>query len=431
MHIAMIGNRPGVFALALVLALAGVGSAMAAMPARVTSGEDSGPGSLRAALASGATQIEISASVTEIVIASPLVYAGTEPLRIVGRGQTIRPDDGDEDFTLLEASNGANLNIRDLTFDGGGGFNLDNPGNGKGVFIAVPDDRTGVVRLELTNVRVRGVANHGIHVSDCTLGDDCGGGSGGGGDGSPASVHVILDRVMVEDAGNGKFDADGVRIDERNDGGIMLDSFDSLFTGVGADGVELDEGNNGDVHMDVRRNHFLANGGFCLDAPLEIEQPCVEEDDGELELDLDDGFDIDEAGAGALLGSVSISRVNDNLDEGLDFDEEGPGGVNLQVRRTDAMGNSDEGVKVSSANSGDVLVSLNSLYVVDNDNDGIQIEAEDGDGEVHVLFFNSVSMGNDDDGLNLSQEQTEPAGTLRLRGFADVDSLDLENVVER
>jgi hypothetical protein len=42
-----------------------------------------------------------------------------------------------------------------------------------------------------------------------------------------------------------------------------------------------------------------------------------------------------------------------------------------------------------------------------------------------------VSTGNEDDGLDLSQENTAEPGTLRLFGFSDVDSIDLENVVEQ
>lgn len=418
-------------AIILIAAFLGLSTASATPPVRVSSGADSGPGSLREALASGTNLIVINASVTNIVIDSTLFYEGTEPLEIRGRGQTVRANNTGDDFTLLEVSNGANLKVSNMRFDGGGGFNLNNPGDGKGIFLSVPTDRTGTVRLELKDVEVMGVANHGVHVSDCTLGDDCGSGSGGGGDGSPASIEVRLEKVTVDDAGNGRFDADGVRVDERADGGISFDANESEFVNVGADGVELDEGNDGDVFIRVRRSTFNANGAYCLDAPLNIEEPCVEDDDGELVLDLDDGFDIDEAGDGSLSGTFNLSTVDDNLDEGLDFDEEGDGGVNLSLWRVEAMGNGDEGFKVSSANDGDVHVTMNRLDIVANGNDGIEIEAEDDDGEVHVLFHDSISMGNEDDGLNLAQENDMNLGTLRITGFSDVDSIDLENVVQQ
>ncbi len=403
------------------------GTAMAGAPTFVTNGNNAGSGSLRAALASGASKISIRPNVDIISIDSTLSYTGTEPLRIQGNGQNIVASG---DFTLLESANGGNLALSNLNFQGIGGFNFSNAGTGKGIFVGVPTERSGVVRLELNKVEVMGVANHGIHVSDCTLGDDCGSGSGGGGEGSDASIHVILNNVLVLDAGNGKFDADGARVDERGPGGIVFQAKESFFQNVGADGVELDEGNDGDVYIDVRRSGFADNGGFCLPAPLDVTEPCVEDDDGELVLDLDDGFDIDEAGAGALLGQVIGSFANDNLDEGFDFDEEGSEGVDLLFYAVSAARNSDEGVKISSANAGDVIVDMKRMNVTANDNDGIQIEAEDGDGQVHVDFRNGISTGNSDDGLNLSQENETNRGTVIVRGNNNINSLDLENVDE-
>jgi len=421
----------GVRALMVAMALSGGSTALAGAPVFVTSDADSGPGSLREALASGATNIRITSKTGNITIESTLVYDGTSPLKIQGKGQSIVANTTGDDFTLLEIAQGASVSIADLNFDGGGGFDFNNPGDGKGLFVRVPNERTGVVRVDLKNVRVNGVANHGIHVSDCTLGDDCGAGGGGGGDGSPASIVMSIDRVSVVDAGNGRFDADGIRIDERNDGGIVFEAFSARFAGVGADGVELDEGNNGDVSIDVRNVIFEDNGGFCLPAPLDVAEACVEDDDGELVLDLDDAFDVDEAGPGWLLGSMANALVMDNLDEGLDFDVEGPGGADIEVRQVVATGNGDEGVKLSQAEGESVTVRLVGLVITDNDDDGIQIEAEDGDGTVHVVLSNSVSADNEDDGLDLSQENASEPGTLRVFGFSDVDSIDLENVVEQ
>jgi hypothetical protein len=418
----------GLRVLALSAAIAGATSAWAAAPVFVTSGADTGPGTLREALASGATRIIIGPGVNTIAIDSTLVYDGTAPLTLLGQGQTISANPSDDDFTLLEVAEGANLTVRRLNFDGGGGFDFDNPGDGKAVFVRVPTERTGFVNVHFSDVEVRGVANHGIHVSDCTLGDDCGGGSGGGGDGSPASIVFTGNRVTVDDAGNGRFDADGIRIDERADGGIVFNINGGRFANVGADGIELDEGNNGDVIIDVSSAIFEDNGGYCLPAPMDVAEPCVEEDDGELELDLDDGFDIDEAGPGWLLGRVDFSLVTDNLDEGLDFDVEGPGGADVEVRRVVATGNGDEGVKLSAAEGVGATVDLFGLTVTGNGNDGIEIEAEDGDGTVHVTFANGLSADNDSDGLKLAQENETDLGTLRVLGFAEIDSLDLENV---
>ena len=68
---------------------------------------------------------------------------------------------------------------------------------GKGIFVDVRDDQTGTININLKNVRVEGVANHGIHISDCNLADKCGSGSGGAGEGSSASINVVLDNVTI------------------------------------------------------------------------------------------------------------------------------------------------------------------------------------------------------------------------------------------
>jgi hypothetical protein len=406
-------------AVACVAALIGATSAHASAPARVVNGDDSGPGSLRAALESGSAKIFISPSVERISIESTLTYAGSQPLLLRGSGQVIEPADEGSDFTLLEVSEGANLTVENLNFQGSGGFDLDNAGTGKGIFVRVPDTRSGVVRLSLSQVRVADVANHGVHISDCSLGDDCGGGSGGGGEGSNASIHAILDRVTVDGAGNGKFDADGLRIDERADGDILLDLSSSSFINVGADGIELDEGNNGDVWVNVRDVFLADNGAYCLNAPLDLAEPCVEDDDGELVLDLDDGFDIDEAGDGSLQGRIISAIVVDNLDEGLDFDEEGPGGMQLEIWRTYGAGNGDEAIKLSAAEGGNIFADLRNTYALGNGNDGIQIENEDGDGQTHLEVPQPASpSGNDGDGLQVSQENGTERGTLvLLRGY--------------
>ncbi|MGV6826688.1 MAG: hypothetical protein ACWA5Q_06905 [bacterium] len=402
-------------------------TAFAAAPVVVTNNNDSGAGSLRDALASGANVIQIGYGVTDITIDSTLSYVSTEPLRLLGWGQKIMAAG---DFTLFEVSNGADVEIQNLAFEGIGGFSLDNPGTGKGIYVKVPETATGIVRVKLNAVDVMEVANHGIHISDCTLGDDCGSGSGGGGDGSSASVSLEMLNSMVWGAGHGKFDADGVRVDERADGDIMFKSTTSFFIGAGADGVELDEGNHGDVFIYGRSNFFEDNGDYCANAPLDLAQPCVEDDDGEMVLDLDDAFDVDEAGDGSVIGMMANNFVRDNSDEGLDFDEEGNGGFLIDLVGIVATGNGDEGIKVSSANDGNVNVDLRNVNVQNNGDDGIQIEAEDGDGQAHVRFFNSRAKNNKKNGLKVTQENTVDLGTLRARGLVDVDEQDLENVEE-
>ena len=393
----------------------------------VTSSANDGPGSLREALASGADVIEIDESVGTIFITETLEYTGFVALQVVGTGQMI---DGsgltDNLAPIFEVSNGADLSMFDLSFDGGGGYDYFNPGGGKGIFVNVPEDRTGVVSLKLTGVSVYDVGNHGIHVSDCSLGDDCGGGSGGGGEGSPASIDVKLVDVLVDGAGFGKQDADGVRVDDRNDGDIFFSAVNSAFVNVGADGVELDEGNDGSVFLEVRNNVFYANGAYCLpwnDDPVEG-APC--DDDGDA--DVDDGFDVDEAGDGSIEGFVRNNYVVDNYDEGLDFDEEDDGGFDIVLASNVAVGNEDEGVKLSEEDGGSIHAMLRSHYSEDNNGsrEGIEIEEEDG-GAVTVVVTGSDFVGGDDEVLKIEEDGGD-GGTVKVRGSSvvlDLDGIDM------
>ncbi len=413
---------------------------------------------LRAALTAKKDKIIIQSKGKQIEIDETLVYDAEAPLTIIGGGTTIQ---GTGDFTLLEVMQGANLTIKNLHFQGIGGFDVENQseGRGKGVFVDVPKDRTGTVRLVLTNVSVRDVGYHGVHVSDCDGGDSCGSGGESGGNGSPASVHADLKNVVIENVGYGVFDGDGLRIDERDDGDIVLKIANAEFVGVGADGVELDEDGDGDVIVKVRNSHFDMNGGYCDPNVIDPEKPpyadpmCVEDDDGDLVLDLDDGFDIDEAGIGSIWVSIKSASVDDNLDEGLDFDEVGAGDIELDLANVHGARNGDEAVKASEEDDGDVTADLRSVTAIENGDDGIQIE-ETGVGDVHadlravdaldnedsgievtqgdvgelaVMVSGSVATGNDDSDLKVESEGD--GGTLKVRG-SDIGTVETDNVDE-
>ena len=400
--------------------------AFAAPPAKVVNGNNDGAGSLRAALASGATKIVIKSSVSTIVVTETLEYTGTAPLSINGTGQTIDGSGLDDNSApIFEVTEGADLSIRNLTFDAGGGnangpYNRENQGGGKGIFVDVPFERTGVVSLDLTNVTVMGTGNHGVHVSDCTLGDDCGGGSGGGGNGSTASIDVRLIDVAIIDNGNGKQDADGFRVDDRGDGSIMFFARNSAFIDNGADGIELDEGNNGDVVINVSNSIFDFNGEYCLIGDFVPGDAC--DDDGEA--DVDDAFDVDEAGDGSVIGRVANLTVVNNFDEGLDFDEEGTGGFDLDVVNVYAENNADESVKASEEDDGNTVARLRSV-ITDGD---LEFE-EEGVGIVDVTIYGS-NVGDD---MKLAAENAgadTTGGFYKARGTTVADELDIEGDIE-
>lgn len=187
----------------------------------VTNANDSGEGSLRAAIEdSGTTSIEIGIKGNGIInIASSLVYAGDGPLTITGDGKGKRPTIKGGDFDLLKVT--SDLTVKNVDFEGPGGFSIYSQSTesipGKGIYVDIPDDATGVIKVELEDVQVSNVANHGVHISDCSS-ETCGNGNAGDGDGSDASVHLVLKNVVVSNVGQGKFDGDGVRVDERGPG---------------------------------------------------------------------------------------------------------------------------------------------------------------------------------------------------------------------
>ena len=449
-------------------------TALAEAPILVTNAKDSGDGSLRAALATAAASDRASQIVIvtdeNIAIASTLTYVGQAGIAIHGQGQTVSLA---ENATILAATEGANLTIRNLNFAGPGGFDIENRGDtdgrrpGKGIFVDVRDDQTGLVVLSLDTVTVSGVAGHGVHVSDCTLADACGGGGGGAGEGSPASIAVEFDNVTINNVGNGSFDADGLRVDERGAGDIYFAATRSLFTRVGADGIELDEGQAGGVYVTETGSRFVNNGGYCdpeLLSPFlpeedegEFEQgaraeadipgpvtgspddACIERevdlyDDGSVEeyefgLDLDDGFDIDEAGPGGLEVVMIRSDVSDNLDEGVDFDEEGPGGINASFIGTKANGNTDDGYKLSEEDAGGVEGLMQGAEAKENGGKGAVFEEEDAGG-VAVTVTDSMTANNDDSddtGLEVVQEDAGQ-GTLTVINSDIADGIDAEGV---
>ncbi len=440
-----------------------------ATEAYVYNGNDAGEGSLRAALESGAREIFIETD-EDIMIMTPLVYSGVTPLEIYGSSQTVRTT---ENIDILVLDNGANLFVNNLNFAGPGGWSIENRGDdegetaGKGIFLDIRDDQTSGVYLTLSGVTVSGVANHGIHVSDCDLADDCGSGSGGAGGGSPASIVVNFFDVTVEDVGNGKFDADGLRVDERGEGSILFTSSNSTFTGVGADGVELDEGQDGGIGTRIANNTFSLNGNYCDPAVMEAFLPdpdeaefedgttteadipgdvtgspddsCIEREvdfyeSGFVEayafgLDLDDGIDLDEAGPGSIRMVMGNSTVVDNLDEGVDIDEEGEGHISIALSDTVATGNTDDGFKFSEEDGGSVIGKATGNKTTGNGGKGSVYEEADA-GDLDMLVERSESSLNDDSDNTGIEAVQEDAGTgsLTVRDSNIIDGIDVDGV---
>lgn len=436
----------------------------------VSSNANSGPGSLRAALelvqGNGAASRIIVDTTGAIEISETLIYAGADPLSIIGTGQTIKTD---QNITLLAVTHGADLDVARLTFQGPGGFDItarDPQRFGKGIFIALPENQTGTVSLSLDQVSVFGVAGHGIHVSDCDLADDCGGGGGAGG-GSAAGISLDLRDVTVQNVGNGRFDADGLRVDERGVGSIEARILSSRFVGVGADGVELDEGQQGSVVAFVANTRFEDNGIYChpgvlrayLPDPEEAEfekgkrgmanipglmagspdEACVEREvdlfeDGsvkayEVSIDVDDGFDVDEAGPGGIDVTLVNVAVTGNLDEGLDLDEEDAGSIRLRILGGDYSENGDEGIKVSEEDAGSIDATVLDASAISNGGTGLVFEEEDA-GDVTIRALGITTQGNDDSddtGIEIDEDDAGKGRAL-IVGSEIADGIDANGI---
>jgi hypothetical protein len=445
--------------------------AMAA-PFLVTSAANSGPGTLRAALEAASD----SGEAATIVIATAADIEIAELPQLLGhrtcRDHRLGPDhphprrrDSADDIARRECPH-HEPDIRGPRRLGHRKPQHLGAAAGKGIFVDLRDDQTGTVEIDLVNVTVTGTAGHGIHVSDCTLADECGGGSGGAGDGSPASIMLSLTNVSVIDTAYGRFDADGVRVDERGPGDITFVATSSVFSGVGADGVELDEGQEGDVTATISLSEFTDNGGYCdpglLDAfmPAEPEgefeegammedaipgpvtgspdDGCFERevgtyDDGSVEeyefaIDVDDGFDIDEADPGSMFVTVTGSVMDGNLDEGFDFDEEDAGDITATYIDTTASGNTDDGYKHSEEGEGGVFGLVSGSSATDNGGVGFVFEEEDA-GYVGVAVLDSATSGNDDGELGLEVvQEDEGMGNLLVAASDIADGIEAEGV---
>jgi len=329
--------------------------AVSASSTVVTNGNNEGAGSLREALLSGATSIRISSSVNHIVITETLNYEGRRSLVIDGNGQTVDASSIAMNHDILSINNGANLFISDLSFVGNfESLNEDatTPIGGKGIYVDVPLDRTGIVLVQLTNVSIAWVGNHGVH-------------------------------------------------DDRGDGSIYLSAYQSRFLNVGADGIELDEGNDGFVAAFVNESIFDSNGEYCNFVTSYQSGPC--DDDGDR--DVDDGFDIDEAGNGSLYAKVTNSAVTNNFDEGLDFDEEDAGSIEVLLDTVYGAGNADEAIKMSEKGNGNVVTRLTAITTAYNNSDREGIELEEADeGDLIVTVLGANMIGNIDEQLKLEQD---------------------------
>src|SRR4029453_15263127 len=127
--------------------------------------------------------------------------------------------EGDEHaFDLFVSSGGADLELRDLTFQAGE----------DGVFVPVPGDATGEISVSLRNVNIVDSGLFGLHIDDQSIG-------------LVGSIHLAIWGGSFTNNGTEALDFDGIRVDEGGAGDIAARLSNVVVDGNGADGLELDE----------------------------------------------------------------------------------------------------------------------------------------------------------------------------------------------
>ena len=280
-------------------------------------------------------------------------FTGSQRLIINGRFSTIDAS-GITDTDVFTATGGGNLKLQRLTIIGGM----------TGVYVEVPADKTGSLRVEFHRVTVRDADLHGVYVNDANS--------------ATASVRLIVTSSRFLNSGFGADDQDGVRVDETGKGMLYASVTSSYFKNNGSDGLSLDETGGGNVSVTVDNSDFLSNG----------ENPANPADP-------DDGLDVDERGAGDVWLTITGSRFNKNFDDGLDIDERDAGTIFSNLEDVKATKNIDQGVTFDERLDGDVFAAINNSSVSGNDvgSQDIDLRGKQNDDGTGTLTLENVIIG--------------------------------------
>lgn len=389
----------------------------------VTSVDDSGPGSLRAAVERAnadpdVQQIVLTLKGRAIALTSTVDFTGRQPLILDGQGAVL---DGGAIAAgpAFRTTGGGDLTVRDLTVRNA---------PGEGIDVEVPPTASGLIRVSLAGVDILGNKGHGVLVNDQEDSSTTDGVQPNA-NGSAASVAVALKNVRFAGNGFSVSDRDGLRVNEGGPGSLYISGQAITAADNAADGIEVDERGTGDVHVDIVGAHITGNGVF---------DPS----------DLDDGFDIDEYDEGSVYGRLAQAVVNDNYEEGLDFNENNAGDLRLDLYMVEASGNREEGIdyeedddfagggdlvvtmtgviadrngaddgdaglKIREKGVGALRVAITDVQTVDNLRGGISIR-EDAEGSLAATIARATSTGNAGHGIDFDENRasTSDAGDL-------------------
>lgn len=394
----------------------------------VTSTADSGEGSLRDALRAASARTAPATIVIyaegDIAITSGLTYTGTAPLTLFGNANRIVTG---QNVTLLSLPNGADLYLRNLFFEGPGTASIDNRADlggpaGRGIHVGLRPDQTGTLTVEAQNLRISGVAGHGLHVADCAA--ERAGACAADGPGSAASVALRLSAVEIFDVGFGRFGAGGLLVEERGPGGISAVLTGSRLADSGGAGLALDEGQEGDVSLRIVGAAVENNGRYCDPArllDLLPEEPQRDFAQGTFSRssvpDEITGTADNRCFARDVVlhgdGSVASYRFGINTRNGLDISEAGPGDLRLTLERSGIIGNLARGMSTTETDAGGLHATLIGTFARDNARAAYAL-SERGPGDVTGALVGAVADGNGGTGYLLSEDGD---GDLTVTGY--------------
>jgi Right handed beta helix region len=372
-----------------------VSGAAEAVAGRVNSSADAGPGSFRQAVLDANADpslgiIRFEGGLDPIKLTTPVTYSGSQDLVIRAGGAVLDGKQLGADESAFVADGGGNLTISRLEVSRA-------PGNG--ITVKVPDDATGTFHVRLEEVVIRNNGLHGILINDqAEYFDDPASTSE---EGSAAGLLVEVLRSRFERNGFSLIDSDGLRINEGGPGTLAARVRDTRFANNGADGLELDERGDGDADFSLQGTSLIGNGSFTTE-------------------DLDDGIDVDEGGAGDLIGRFNDVLASRNFEQGFDLNENGPGDLRARMVDVQAVANAEEGIEFEEdddvAGGGNIdaeLVRVTARANGANGGDaGLKLR-EKGDGNLVARLVEAVSVDNrmtsDEesiDGILLQEDET-------------------------
>ncbi len=369
-----------ILALGLVTSVTDVSLKAAPTPiVFVVNANDAGPGSFRAAVdranaSSAVTTIQFLGRVSSIALQQTVWFNGPQNLTINGAGAIV--DGSNADGAAFRTTGGGDLTVVNLTVRNA---------PAEGIAVEVPSSATGTVRVKLLDVAIIDNAGHGVLVNDQ---DDPATPEIEGESAASIDVSVVGTRFIRN--GYSVSDRDGLRINEGGVGDLKITVLLSQSEDNAADGIEVDERGAGDVRLEMFGTQIRRNGKF---------DPA----------DLDDGFDIDEAGDGSVLGSVTLSEANDNYEEGFDFNENDAGDLRVDMLLVEASRNGEEGIDYEEdddfAGGGDLVTTMELVKANGNrgGDAGLKIR-EKGDGGLDVTLKGVEASNNLTGGISVRED---------------------------